>query len=154
MSVWLDIDLLQVQPFIKIRKNPKGNEIFDIVRKKWLILQPEEWVRQLMVSYLSKVLHFPLNHFSIEKGVSKGLKKGRWDVLIFDYSMKPFLLIECKSPNISLTEDVIYQASVYNIELKAPFIAVTNGSKTSCLMIDKENNGYTFLTGFPSYPNM
>jgi hypothetical protein len=154
MSVWLDIDLLQVQPFIKIRKNPKGNEIFDIVRKKWLILQPEEWVRQLMVSYLSKILLFPLNHFSIEKGVSKGLKKGRWDVLIFDYSMKPFLLIECKSPNISLTEDVIFQASVYNIELKAPFIAVTNGSKTSCLMIDKENNGYTFLTGFPSYPNM
>ena len=154
MSVWLDIDLLQVQPFIKIRKNPKGNEIFDIVRKKWLILQPEEWVRQLMVSYLSIELHFPLNHFSIEKGVSKGLKKGRWDVLIFDYSMKPFLLIECKSPNISLTEDVIFQASVYNIELKAPFIAVTNGSKTSCLMIDKENNGYTFLTGFPSYPNM
>ena len=51
MSVWLDIDLLQVQPFIKIRKNPKGNEIFDIVRKKWLILHPEEWVRQLMVSY-------------------------------------------------------------------------------------------------------
>ena len=154
MSVWLDIDLLQVQPFIKIRKNPKGNEIFDIVRKKWLILQPEEWVRQLMVSYLSKILLFPLNHFSIEKGVSKGLKKGRWDVLIFDYSMKPFLLIECKSPNISLTEDVIFQASVYNIELKAPFIAVTNGSKTSCLMIDKENNGYTFLTDFPGYPIM
>jgi len=154
MSVWIDINLLQLQPFIKIRKNQKGNEIFDIVRKKWLILQPEEWVRQLMVSYLSKVLHFPLNHFSIEKGVSKGLKKGRWDILIFDYSMKPFLLIECKSPNTPLTEDVIYQASVYNIELNAPFIAVTNGSNTSCFMIDKENNGYTFLTGFPSYPNM
>jgi hypothetical protein len=152
--MWLDIDLLQVQPFIKIRKKPQGNEIFDTVRKKWLILQPEEWVRQLMVLYLSKVLHFPLNHFSIEKGVSKGLKKGRWDILIFDYSMKPLLLIECKSPNVSLTEDVIYQAAVYNIELKSPYIAVTNGSKTSCFMIDKENNGFTFLTGFPVYPVM
>ena len=152
MSVWLDIDLLQVQPLIKIRKNQQGNEIFDTVRKKWLILQPEEWVRQLMVLYLSKILHFPLNHFSIEKGVSKGLKKGRWDILIFDYSMKPFLLIECKSPNISLTDDVIYQAAVYNIELKAPYIAVTNGSNTSCFMIDKANNGYNFLTDFPVYP--
>lgn len=152
MSVWLDIDLLQVQPFIKIRKKPQGNEIFDTVRKKWLILQPEEWVRQLMVLYLSKILHFPLNHFSIEKGVSKGLKKGRWDILIFDYSMKPFLLIECKSPNISLTDDVIYQAAVYNIELKAPYIAVTNGSNTSCFMINKANNGYNFLTDFPVYP--
>ena len=152
MSVWLDIDLLQVQLFIKIRKKPQGNEIFDTVRKKWLILQPEEWVRQLMVLYLSKILHFPLNHFSIEKGVSKGLKKGRWDILIFDYSMKPFLLIECKSPNIYLTDDVIYQAAVYNIELKAPYIAVTNGTNTSCFMIDKPNNGYNFLTAFPVYP--
>ena len=152
MSVCLDIDLLQVQPFIKIRKKTQGNEIFDTVRKKWLILQPEEWVRQLIVLYLSKILHFPLNHFSIEKGVSKGLKKGRWDILIFDYSMKPFLLIECKSPNTSLTEDVIYQAGVYNIALKAPYIAVTNGSQTSCFMIDKEINGFTFLTGFPDYP--
>ncbi|MFN6073707.1 MAG: type I restriction enzyme HsdR N-terminal domain-containing protein [Bacteroidota bacterium] len=152
MSVWLDIDLLQVQPFIKIRKKPQGNEIFDTVRKKWLILQPEEWVRQLMVLYLSKILHFPLNHFSIEKGVSKGLKKGRWDILIFDYSMKPFLLIECKSPNIYLTDDVIYQAAVYNIVLKAPYIAVTNGTNTSCFMIDKPNNGYNFLTAFPVYP--
>ena len=113
--MWLDIDLLQVQPFIKIRKKPQGNEIFDTVRKKWLILQPEEWVRQLMVLYLSKVLHFPLNHFSIEKGVSKGLKKGRWDIVIFDYSMKPFLLIECKSPNIFLSENVIYQAARRNL---------------------------------------
>ena len=152
MSVWLDIVLLQVQHFIKIRKKPQGNEIFDTVRKKWLILQPEEWVRQLMVLYLSKILHFPLNHFSIEKGVSKGHKKGRWDILIFDYSMKPFLLIECKSPNISLTDDVIYQAAVYNIELKAPYIAVTNGLNTSCFMIDKANNGYNFLTDFPVYP--
>ena len=152
MSVWLDIDLLQVQPFIKIRKKPEGNEIFDTVRKKWLILQPEEWVRQLMVLYLSKILHFPLNHFSIEKGVSKGLKRGRWDILIFDYSMKPFLLIECKSPNIYLTDDVIYQAAVYNIELKAPYIAVTNGTNTSCFIIDKPNNGYNFLTAFPVYP--
>ena len=152
MSVWLDIDLLQVQPFIKIRKKPQGNEIFDTVRKKWLILQPEEWVRQLMVLYLSKILHFPLNHFSIEKGVSKGLKKGRWDILIFDYSMKPFLLIECKSPNIYLTDDVIYQAAVYNIELKAPYIAVTNGTNTCCFIIDKPNNGYNFLTAFPVYP--
>ena len=152
MSVWLDIDLLQVQPFIKIRKKPQGNEIFDTVRKKWLILQPEEWVRQLMVLYLSKILHFPLNHFSIEKGVSKGIKKVRCDILIFDYYMKTFLLIECKSPNIYLTDDVIYQAAVYNIELKAPYIAVTNGTNTSCFMIDKPNNGYNFLTAFPVYP--
>ena len=88
----------------------------------------------------------------IAQKLVKGLKKGRWDILIFDHSMKPFLLIECKSPYITLTEDVIYQAGVYNIALKAPYIAVTNGSKTSCFMIDKEINGFTFLTGFPDYP--
>lgn len=150
----LDIDLLQVQPFIKIRKKSQGNEIFDVVRKKWLVLQPEEWVRQLMVLYLSKVLDFPLNHFSIEKGVNKGLKKGRWDIVVFDYAMKPFLLVECKSPLVSLTEDVIYQASVYNIELKAPYIAVTNGLISSCFTVNKENKNYTFLADFPCYPIM
>ena len=63
MSVCLDIDLLQVQPFIKIRKKPQGNEIFDTVRKKWLILQPEEWVRQLMVLYLSKSASISIKPF-------------------------------------------------------------------------------------------
>lgn len=150
--MWIDIDLLRVQSLIKVRQKQQGNEIFDVVRKKWLILQPEEWVRQLTVLYLSRVLDFPLNHFSIEKGVNKGLKKGRWDIVVFDYAMKPFILIECKSPQISLTEDVIYQASVYNIELKAPYIAVTNGKKTSCFMVNKENNNYTFLVDFPGYP--
>jgi hypothetical protein len=154
MSIWIDIDLLQVQPLIKIRTNQRGKEIFDVVRKKWLVLQPEEWVRQLMVSYLSKVLNFPLNHFSIENGVSKGMKKGRCDVLIFDYSMKPFFLIECKSPNISLTDDVIHQASVYNIKLKAPYIVITNGSNTSCFMVNQENNNFTFLSSFPNYPGL
>lgn len=152
--MWIDIDLLRVQSLIKVRQNQQGNEIFDVVRKKWLILQPEEWVRQLTVLYLSRILDFPLNHFSIEKGVNKGLKKGRWDIVVFDYAMKPFILIECKSPQISLTEDVIYQASVYNIELKAPYIAVTNGKKTSCFMVNKENNNYTFLVDFPGYPIM
>lgn len=150
--MWIDIDLLRVQSLIKVRQKQQRNEIFDVVRKKWLILQPEEWVRQLTVLYLSRVLDFPLNHFSIEKGVNKGLKKGRWDIVVFDYAMKPFILIECKSPQISLTEDVIYQASVYNIELKAPYIAVTNGKKTSCFMVNKENNNYTFLVDFPGYP--
>jgi len=152
--MWIDIDLLRVQSLIKVRQKQQGNEIFDVVRKRWLILQPEEWVRQLTVLYLSRVLDFPLNHFSIEKGVNKGLKKGRWDIVVFDYAMKPFILIECKSPQISLTEDVIYQASVYNIELKAPYIAVTNGKKTSCFMVNKENNNYTFLVDFPGYPIM
>lgn len=152
--MWIDIDLLRVQSLIKVRQNQQGNEIFDVVRKKWLILQPEEWVRQLTVLYLSRILDFPLNHFSIEKGVNKGLKKGRWDIVVFDYAMKPFILIECKSPQISLTEDVIYQASVYNIELKAPYIAVTNGKKTSCFVVNKENNNYTFLVDFPGYPIM
>ena len=127
MSAWIDIDLLQVQSFVKIRITAEGEEIFDVVRKKWLTLQPEEWVRQLTILYLSSVLKYPLNHFSIEKGVNKGLKKGRWDVLVFDQQMKPFILIECKSPKVSLSENVVFQASIYNIDVKAPYICLTNG---------------------------
>jgi len=71
MSAWIDIDLLQVQSFVKIRITSEGEEIFDVVRKKWLTLQPEEWVRQLTIIYLSSVLKYPLNHFSIERELIK-----------------------------------------------------------------------------------
>jgi hypothetical protein len=139
MSVWIDIDLLQVQSFIKIRITAEGEEIFDVVRKKWLTLQPEEWVRQLTILYLSSVLKYPLNHFSIEKGVNKGLKKGRWDVLVFDQQMKPFILIECKSP-------------IYNMDVKAPYICLTNGSKVCCIQVNQTEHKFTFLSHLPSYP--
>jgi len=152
MSAWIDIDLLQVQSFVKIRITAEGEEIFDVVRKKWLTLQPEEWVRQLTILYLSSVLKYPLNHFSIEKGVNKGLKKGRWDVLVFDQQMKPFILIECKSPKVSLSENVVFQASIYNINIKAPFICLTNGSKVCCIQVNQTEHKFTFLSHLPSYP--
>lgn len=152
MSAWIDIDLLQFQSFVKIRKTPEREEIFDFVRKKWLTLQPEEWVRQLIVLYLSSILKYPLNHFSIEKGVKKGLKKGRWDVLIFDPQMNPFILIECKSPMVPLSENVVFQASIYNMDVKAPYICLTNGSKVCCIQVNQTEHKFTFLSHLPCYP--
>lgn len=148
----IDVDLLQVQTLVKIRKRFEEEEIFDVVRKKWLTLQPEEWVRQLTVLYLSHILNYPLNHFALEKALPKGLKKGRWDVVIFDPEMKPFMLIECKSPKVTLSENVVYQASVYNRDLKAPFICLTNGVKFCCIQVNLSNHNLTFLSHFPAYP--
>jgi hypothetical protein len=148
----IDVDLLQVQTLVKIRKRFEEEEIFDVVRKKWLTLQPEEWVRQLIVLYLSHILNYPLNHFSLEKALHIGLKKGRWDVVIFDYEMKPFMLIECKSPKVVLSENVIYQASIYNRDLKAPFICLTNGVNSCCMQVNLSNPNLTFLSHFPAYP--
>jgi hypothetical protein len=152
MSVWIDIDLLLFQSYVKIRDTPRGTEIFDSVRKKWLVLQPEEWVRQLIISYLTNTEHYPVNHLSIEKSVSKGLKKGRWDVVVFDLHMKPFLLIECKSPKVPITKKTVDQALIYNIKLKAPYVCLTNGCNICCFRVQSDEYPLTFLSQFPDYP--
>jgi type I site-specific restriction endonuclease len=154
MSCWIDIDLLKVQSVIKIRKTESGEQIFDVVRKKWITLQPEEWVRQLIVLYLHKMNQFPLNHFSIEKGVKKGLKRGRWDILIFDRAMKPFMLIECKSPQVRITDKVIFQAAIYNMAIQAPFIGLSNGLNTCCLQVNPSVQQQIFIDQFPPFPNI
>lgn len=154
MSFLLEVDLLQVQSFIRIKKSDEGQKIFDFVRKKWLTLQPEEWIRQLTVLYLSKVCHYPLNRFSIERSVSKGLRKGRWDLVVYDFKMNPFILIECKAPHVSISDSVLFQASIYNIEFKAPFIGLTNGSSFCCMQVNRENNNQSFLKEFPAYPTI
>lgn len=154
MNCWIEIDLLSAQSGIKIRRTTTGEQIFDIVRKKWITLQPEEWVRQLIVLYLNKMNQFPLNHFSIEKEVRKGIKRGRWDILIFDQFMKPFILIECKSPQVPITEKVILQASMYNIEIQAPFICLTNGLNTCCIHLSQNFQKPVFLNQFPIYPSV
>lgn len=148
----IDINLLEFQSLLKIKNGAGVKEIFDVVRKKWLRLQPEEWVRQLIIMYLSGQMNYPLNHFSIEKIVQKGLRKGRWDILILGPDMKPFMLIECKAPNVAISEKVVYQACVYNKEVKAPFICLSNGLKSCCLQVNTINNNLTFLSHFPLYP--
>ena len=111
----------------KIKRQENANYVFDIIRKKFILLTPEEWVRQHLVHFLANDRGFPLSRIAVERGLKvNGLKK-RFDVLIFDSLGMPQLLAECKAPDIKLSEETLMQVSVYNSHFGAGHLLVTNG---------------------------
>tara|TARA_B100000482_G_C12521983_1_gene264856 strand:- start:336 stop:779 length:444 start_codon:yes stop_codon:yes gene_type:complete len=122
--------------------------IFDKVRKKWLVLTPEEWVRQNIISHLIQNLGYPESVFKIETGLYVNGNQRRSDVLVYKNS-KPFILIECKSYSIDLTKDVLNQAMNYNRTYNCPFIILTNGKIHSVINISEES--IQLMNNFPSY---
>lgn len=121
---------LKYPPFEVQLKN-KGSQtfIFDNIRKKWLVLTPEEWVRQHVINYLIAEKQFSPSLISVEKELKLNDLKKRYDIVVYSNDLKPYLIIECKAPYIELDELVIEQALRYNLILKAPLLMITNGVK-------------------------
>lgn len=112
-------------------KNENGKQyIFDAIRKLWLVLTEEEWVRQNFVNYLVAQLNYPSTVIAIEKEIELNALKKRFDILVYNKDQKPWMLIECKEPKIKLSEDVLQQALRYNISVPVEYIVITNGSAT------------------------
>jgi hypothetical protein len=101
--------------------------IFDTLRKKYLKLTPEEWVRQHMIYYLVQVKAYPKSLFALEKGIRYNALQKRVDVLVLDRQGNPFLLIECKAPDVKLSQKTLEQVCMYNKTIQAPNIGITNG---------------------------
>lgn len=140
-------------PDFEIRlKEEEGNKyIFDIVRKKYLVLTPEEWVRQNFLHLLISNLGYPKTLIKMEFPI-KYFKSGkRSDILIMKRDLSPFMLIECKAPSVRLSKDTLTQAAVYNKIIKADFLAVTNGLKHHIWSLEGEE--YLPIAQFPSYEN-
>ncbi len=111
-------------------KNEEGNEfVFDIVRKKYVTLTPEEWVRQHFIHLMINHLHYPRALISLEFPLTYFKSGKRSDILLTDRKGKPYLLVECKSAKVKLGPETIHQISTYNKVIQAPFIAMTNGLK-------------------------
>jgi hypothetical protein len=112
-------------------KNENGKHyIFDSIRKVWLLLTEEEWVRQNFVNYLTTQLHYPSTVIALEKEILLNDLKKRFDILVYDKQHKPWMLIECKEPKVSLSEDVLQQVLRYNISVPVEYIVITNGTAT------------------------
>lgn len=123
------IKLVYPEPSFKIKREGERARIFDRVRKKWVSLSPEEWVRQNFIAYLISEKLYPPAFFSIEKEILfNGLRK-RCDVVVF-YNNAPFMVVECKELNVPITETVLRQVLMYNMKLDVPFLLLTNGSFT------------------------
>lgn len=132
----------------KQREKDGRTEVFDPIRKKWLVLTPEERVRQQLILFLLNVKKIPASHISVEKAITvNGLAK-RYDLVVFGADMKPQIVIECKAPEVEITQAVVEQAGRYNKTLRAPILGVTNGSTHFFFTIDFETEEIRPLTDF------
>ena len=126
-------------------------QIFDEVRKKYLKLTSEEWVRQNFIQYLNKEKKYPLGLMGVEKMVKYNTLKTRADIVLYNTYGKANMIVECKSPEVKITQDTFYQIAKYNSQLKVKYLIVTNGMKHYCCKMDYETSGIEFLEEIPTY---
>lgn len=118
---------LKYPPFdVRFKKQGEQTYIFDFIRKKWLVLTPEEWVRQHVLNYLVNEKKFPASNISVEKELILNDLKKRYDIVVYK-NLQPQLIVECKAPYIELDKSVIEQAMRYNLIVKAELLMITNG---------------------------
>lgn len=141
---------LPAYPF-KIRQDDGGEEIFDPIRKKYVALTPEEWVRQHFVQYLINEKSAPPALIAIEQTLTYNTMKRRSDIVVYSGKAMPLILVECKSANIKLSQKVFDQVARYNMALKVPYLIITNGLTHFCCKIDFETLSYRFLREIPEY---
>ena len=123
----------------KIKNQQKKEFIWDEIRKDWLILTPEEWVRQNFLQYLIRVKKYPSSLIAVEKEIQLGDLSKRFDIVVYDRNTNPWMIIECKEMNVALTVPVLNQALRYNITLNVPYIVLTNGSFCWGFLVNKGN---------------
>ena len=144
----IELNLLEYKPKLKLRKDKK---IFDAIRKKWLVVTPEELVRQLLLIYLMEEKDFPKNKINVEKQILVNNKYKRFDILVYSKQTQPILLVECKAPNIPIDEMVLDQIARYNMVLKVNFLIMTNGIDTLCCQVDYEKETFEILNEIPNF---
>jgi type I site-specific restriction endonuclease len=133
-------------------KNSKNNtHIFDVIRKKFVVLQPEEWVRQHCVQYLIQEKNYPISLINVEKVVViNGLKK-RYDIVVFNRDGSIALVVECKAPKVKITQAAFDQIARYNLALKSPYLMVTNGLNHYFCTMNHHLENFEFLETIPNY---
>jgi len=140
-------------PSYKFRLKNSENKtlIFDEIRKKFVVLQPEEWVRQHCIKYLIEEKNYPKSLINVEKTLLlNGLKK-RYDIVIFNPDGSIFLIVECKSFKIRVTQETFDQIARYNLALQSQYLMITNGLSHYYCFIDFNNKSYQFLKEIPKF---
>lgn len=137
-----------------IKEVDQKKYIFDKLRKKYVLITPEEWVRQHFINYLVEDKYYPVGLISVERGFDLYKTKKRSDILIFNSLGKPWVLVECKAPSIKVNDLWFDQAFAYNLSIKATYIMLTNGFNHFCMMVNPEGTGVKFLKEIPAFPEL
>jgi hypothetical protein len=125
--------------------------IFDEIRKKFIILTPEEWVRQHVVQFLLQDKKYPKSYINVEKLIKINDLNKRYDVVVFQPDGTIYLLIECKAPEVKISQETFNQIARYNLTLKAKYLMVSNGLNHYFCQMDFENEKYVFLKELPEF---
>jgi hypothetical protein len=135
----------------RVKSNENKTLIFDNLRKKYMVLTPEEWVRQHFVQFLIQEKKYPVSLIALEKQLTINNRKKRTDILVFNKEGSPEIIVECKAPKIKITQATFDQIARYNLKLKANFLIVTNGLEHFYCKMDFEKETYIFLKDIPDY---
>ena len=138
----------------KIKEENKTTKIFDEIRKKYVVLTPEEWVRQHLIKYLIDEKGYPKSLIAVEKGLRVNNLAKRTDILIYSREGKPILMVECKSYQAKVDQAVFDQASRYNIAFQLPYLVASNGLNHYCAKIDFKRRNFKFLNEIPRYEDL
>ena len=135
----------------KLRKNVNNNEIFDAFRKKYVVFTSEEWVRQNILQFLIKERNFPASLIAVEIGLKYNQMQKRADILAYDKLGQPYLLVECKAPEVKITQETFHQIALYNMTFKVRYLVVTNGLNHFCCLMEYDKNTFQYLETIPIY---
>ena len=138
----------------KIIKENNKLFVLDMQRKRYVALTPEEWVRQHFIRFLIEEMNYPATLLAVEYQIDFNGMKKRCDAVLFDNRAQPRLIIELKSPEIPITQQVFDQVAVYNAKLNVAFFIVSNGLEHYCCRVDAKNARYEFLSTIPKYEEL
>lgn len=146
---------LNLPPFdINVKKTNGKLTVFDLLRRKFVALTPEEWVRQHFINFLISEKAYPKTLIANEIQINLNNLKRRCDSVVYDRNLSPIMIIEYKSPDVIITQEVFDQIVRYNIVLKVKYLIVSNGLNHYCCRMDYENQSFEYLSDIPAYTDL
>ncbi len=139
---------------VKIKSLDEKAYIFDAWRKKYILLTPEEWVRQHFLHFLTEHKKYPFSLIAVESGLKVAARQKRTDALVYSKTGKPLLLVECKAPGVHITEKVFDQIIRYNITLQVRYLIVTNGLSHYCCELNYHDHSWRFMKEIPDFDTL
>jgi len=143
------IKIAYPEPAFRTRNREGQMELFDEIRKTWVKITPEEWVRQNFIQWLILEMKYPSAMIAVEKELTLGELKKRFDALIYNRDHEPWMMIECKAPEVDLSEKTIMQILRYNMAIPVPFLVITNGHY--CYAANISDGKVVWLDELPMY---
>ena len=135
---------------LKQKQEEGKTKVWDLVRLKWIVLTPEEHVRQYLLAYLIDTLHYPVSLISVEKAIQVGTMNKRFDIVVYNRNHQPWMLVECKAPEVPVSEQTLHQLLSYQQTIQCRYWLLTNGHQTLCADATAINN-IVWLTSLPTY---